>query len=70
MIREDYILGWIKRLIPAYTLVANNVLGNGYLNQFGIIPRRLASQLGVLWAPFLDCSFTTQQQLCYSASTL
>jgi len=37
--------------------VVNNLLWNGHLNQYGILPRHLGSLPGILWAPFLHLSF-------------
>lgn len=56
----------LRRFTPILTLVAlcwlvfavNQVFWHGQLNQYGIIPRRLASLLGILWSPFLHGSFT------------
>jgi membrane associated rhomboid family serine protease len=55
----------LKRFVPLLTLVAacwlvflaNDLVWHGHLNQYGIIPRRLASAPGILWAPFLHASF-------------
>jgi membrane associated rhomboid family serine protease len=55
----------LKRFTPILVLVslcwlvffANNVLMGGYLNQYGIVPRHLASLPTILWAPFLHASF-------------
>lgn len=55
-----------KRLTPILTLVAlcwlafagNALFWHGQLNQYGIIPRRLASLPGIIWSPFLHGSFT------------
>lgn len=55
----------LKRLSPilAFTaacwlvFAANHFLWHDQLNRFGIIPRRLASLPGILWAPFLHGSF-------------
>lgn len=55
----------LKRFIPIIILtgicwlvfVANNVLGNDHLTQYGIVPRHLASLPGIVWAPFLHGSF-------------
>ena len=54
-----------KRFTPIITMVAlcwlvfviNNLLWNGYLNRYGILPRHLGSLPGILWAPFLHDSF-------------
>jgi membrane associated rhomboid family serine protease len=35
----------------------NNLLWNDHLNRYGIIPRRIGSLPGILWAPFLHTSF-------------
>ena len=56
----------LKRFTPIVTLVAlcwlvfvvNNLLWNGRLDQYGIIPRHLGSLPGILWAPLLHGSFT------------
>jgi len=56
----------LKRFTPIITLVAlcwfvfvvNNLLWHGHLSQYGIIPRRLGSLPGIIWAPFLHGSFT------------
>ena len=37
--------------------VVNNLLWNGHLNNYGIIPRHLGGLPGILWAPFLHTSF-------------
>lgn len=55
----------LKRFTPILTLVAfcwlifvvNNLLWNGHLNKYGIIPRHLGSLPGIIWAPFLHASF-------------
>jgi membrane associated rhomboid family serine protease len=55
----------LKRFTPIITLVAlcwlifvvNNLLWNGDLNQYGIIPRHIGGSLGIIWAPFLHTSF-------------
>jgi membrane associated rhomboid family serine protease len=55
----------VKRFIPVVMLVAlcwtvfvvNNLFWGGQLNQYGIIPRRLASLPGVIWSPLLHGSF-------------
>jgi membrane associated rhomboid family serine protease len=54
----------MKRFMPALVLTLlcwlvfalNNVALHGELSRFGIIPRRLASLPGILWAPFLHGS--------------
>jgi membrane associated rhomboid family serine protease len=56
----------LKRFTPILTLVAlcwlvfafNALFWHGQLNQYGIIPRRLASLPGIIWSPFLHGSFT------------
>ena len=56
----------LKRFTPILTLVAlcwlvfalNAWFWHGQLNQYGIIPRRLASLPGIIWSPFLHGSFT------------
>ncbi len=53
-----------KRFTPILVLVAlcwvvfvvNNLLWNGHLNQYGIIPRHVRGLPGILWAPFLHVS--------------
>ncbi|HXP60222.1 MAG TPA: rhomboid family intramembrane serine protease [Dongiaceae bacterium] len=55
----------LKRFTPVLTLAGlcwlvfgvNNLLWNGQLNQYGIIPRRLGGLPGILWAPLLHGSF-------------
>lgn len=55
----------LRRFTPILTLVAfcwlifvvNNLLWNGHLNSYGIIPRHLGGLLGIIWAPFLHASF-------------
>jgi membrane associated rhomboid family serine protease len=55
----------LRRFTPIIALVAlcwlvfvaNNLLCHGYFNQFGIIPRRVQSLPGILWAPLLHASF-------------
>jgi membrane associated rhomboid family serine protease len=55
----------LKRFTPILTLVAlcwlifviNNLLWHGRLDQYGIVPRRLGSLPGILWAPLLHGSF-------------
>ena len=55
----------LKRFTPVLTLAGlcwlvfgvNNLLWNGHLNQYGIIPRRLGGLPGILWAPLLHASF-------------
>lgn len=55
----------VKRFTPAIALVAlcwavfvfNNLLWNAHFNYYGIIPRRVGSLPGILWAPFLHGSF-------------
>jgi membrane associated rhomboid family serine protease len=54
-----------KRFAPILVLVGacwlvfgiNNLLDNGQLSRFGIVPRHLANLAGILWAPFLHASF-------------
>jgi len=54
----------IKRFTPIITLVVlcwmvfvvNNLWWGGRLNQYGIIPRRLASLPGIIWSPLLHGS--------------
>ena len=54
----------LKKFTPIITLVAlcwlifvvNNLLWNGGLNQYGIIPRHIVALPGILWAPFLHTS--------------
>jgi membrane associated rhomboid family serine protease len=56
----------LKRFTPILTLVGlcwlvfvvNNLLWNGHLNQYGIVPRRLVGLPGILWAPLLHGSFS------------
>ena len=56
----------LQRFTPILTLVAlcwlvfafNALFWHGQLNQYGIIPRRLASLPGILWSPFLHGSST------------
>jgi membrane associated rhomboid family serine protease len=60
----DYLV--LKRFTPVLTLVAlcwlvfglNQLAWHGQLNQYGIIPRRLAGLPGIVWSPFLHGSFT------------
>lgn len=55
----------LKRFTPILTLVAlcwlvfvaDQLLCKGQLDQHGIIPRRVASLPGILWAPLLHASF-------------
>jgi membrane associated rhomboid family serine protease len=55
----------VKRFTPILALVSlcwlvffvNNLLLAGHLNQYGIVPRHLASLPTILWAPFLHASF-------------
>jgi membrane associated rhomboid family serine protease len=55
----------LKRFTPILALVTlcwaifilNNLLLNGGLNQYGVIPRRLAGLPGIILAPFLHGSF-------------
>ena len=55
----------LKRFTPILVLVGfcwlaffvNNLLLGGHLNQYGIVPRHLASLPTILWAPFLHASF-------------
>src|SRR5215468_5681840 len=55
----------LKRFTPILILVSlcwlvfvvNNLLLGGHLNQYGIVPRHLASLPTILWAPFLHASF-------------
>jgi len=55
----------LKRFTPVVALTAvcwlvfaaNSVLWHGQLVEYGIIPRRIASLPGILWAPFLHASF-------------
>jgi membrane associated rhomboid family serine protease len=57
--------GFISRLIPIIGLVAicwavfvvNNLMSHAHLNQYGIVPRRIDSLPGILFAPFLHASF-------------
>ena len=37
--------------------VFNNLVGDGHLSRYGIVPRHLSSLPGILWAPFLHGSF-------------
>jgi len=37
--------------------VVNNLLWNGHLSQYGIIPRQIGGLPGIIWAPFLHTSF-------------
>ncbi|HWQ90956.1 MAG TPA: rhomboid family intramembrane serine protease [Clostridia bacterium] len=54
----------LKRFTPVLVIVAlcwivfwtNYLIWHGQLNQYGIIPRRLDSLAGILWAPFLHAS--------------
>jgi membrane associated rhomboid family serine protease len=55
----------LQRFAPVLLVVAlcwgvfvvNNLLLNGRLSQYGIIPRHVSSLAGILWAPFLHASF-------------
>jgi membrane associated rhomboid family serine protease len=55
----------LKRFTPIIAVIAicwlvffiNNFLLGGHLNQYGIVPRHLASLPTILWAPFLHASF-------------
>jgi membrane associated rhomboid family serine protease len=55
----------IKRFIPIVALTAacwvvfalNNLVWQGHLARYGIIPRHLDGLAGILWAPFLHASF-------------
>jgi membrane associated rhomboid family serine protease len=55
----------LKRFTPILVLTAacwvifgiNNLILNGHLTQFGIVPRHLSSLPGILWAPLLHGSF-------------
>jgi membrane associated rhomboid family serine protease len=37
--------------------VVNNLIWNGHLDRYGIIPRHLSSLPGIIWSPFLHASF-------------
>jgi len=37
--------------------VVNNLLWDGHLNQYGIVPRHIGGSPGIIWAPFLHNSF-------------
>jgi|ERR1043166_3142853 membrane associated rhomboid family serine protease len=55
----------LSRLAPIIALTAacwlvfvfNNLIGDGHLSRYGIIPRHLRSLSGIIWAPFLHGSF-------------
>jgi membrane associated rhomboid family serine protease len=55
----------LKRFSPILSLTAlcwavfvlNNLLWNGHLNQFGIVPRHAGGLMGIIWAPVLHGSF-------------
>ena len=55
----------LKRFTPIVAVTAvcwlvfglNNLLWNGHLTQYGIIPRHVGSLPGIVWAPFLHSSF-------------
>jgi membrane associated rhomboid family serine protease len=57
--------GVLPRFVPAIALTAvcwavflvNNVLLNGSLTGYGIVPRHISSLPGILWSPFLHASF-------------
>jgi membrane associated rhomboid family serine protease len=57
--------GFLSRLIPIFALVAicwavfavNNLMLHAQLNQYGIIPRRINSLPGIVFAPFLHGSY-------------
>jgi len=54
----------IKRFIPVGVLIAlcwtafvlNNLILDGYLNRYGILPRHLGGLPGIIWSPFLHGS--------------
>src|SRR5258706_3611086 len=56
---------FVGRLVPILALtgicwlvfVINNLLWNGHLVSYGILPRHLSSLPGIIWAPFLHTSF-------------
>lgn len=56
----------LRRLTPILTLLAlcwlifatNQLLWHGQLNQYGIVPRRIASLPGIVWSPLLHGSFS------------
>ena len=55
----------LKRFIPIVVVTAlcwlvfvvNNLIWNGHLARYGIIPRHLNGLPGIIWAPFLHGSF-------------
>lgn len=54
-----------KRFVPIVMLTAlcwlvfvvNNLILDGHLSRYGIIPRHLSGLPGIIWAPFLHASF-------------
>ena len=55
----------LKRFTPIVAVTAvcwlvfviNNLIWNGHLSQYGIVPRHLSSLPGIIWSPFLHASF-------------
>jgi membrane associated rhomboid family serine protease len=56
---------WVHRFTPVLGLTAlcwlvfvvNNLILDGHLSRYGIIPRHLGSLPGIIWSPFLHGSF-------------
>ncbi len=56
---------WVDRFSPILVVTGicwvvfavNNLILDGHLSRYGILPRHLSGLLGILWAPFLHSSF-------------
>src|SRR2546421_8606610 len=56
---------WLHRFTPVLTITAlcwlvfivNNLILDGHLNRYGIVPRHLVGLPGIIWSPFLHGSF-------------
>src|SRR5712671_4272572 len=56
---------WLHRFTPVLVItslcwlvyVVNNLILDGHLSRYGIIPRHLGSLPGIIWSPFLHGSF-------------
>ena len=65
MVDREKTESWLHRFTPVLVVtglcwlvfVVNNLVLNGHLARFGIIPRHLNSLPGIIWAPFLHGSF-------------
>src|ERR1700730_2732951 len=65
-IEREKTKSWLHRFTPVLVLTAlcwlvfvvNNLILNGHLSRFGIIPRHLGSLPGIIWSPFLHGSFS------------